>query len=66
MAEPPSRAAVDAMIERAYPDLPEAERQALARAWSHLARWVDLLPRDLPYEDEPATIFVAPERQGRR
>jgi len=51
------------MIARAFPDLPENEREALWRAWGHLERWTARLPRELPYEAEPAHIFAAPERR---
>ena len=33
------------------------------RADRHLERWVARLPRELPFEAEPAHIFSAPERQ---
>ena len=49
------------LLQSAFPDLTEAERAALLRACGHLARWVDRLPRDLAYQDEPAHIFVAPD-----
>jgi len=65
MAEPVSpraQEAIAALIARAFPDLTEAERTALLRACGLVARWVERLPRDLPYEDEPAHVFVAPER----
>jgi len=51
-----------ALLARAFPDLTEAERAALLRACGHVRRWVERLPRDLPYEDEPAHVFAAPER----
>jgi len=50
------------LIARAFPDLTEAERAAVLRACGHVVRWVERLPRDLAYEDEPAHVFAAPER----
>jgi hypothetical protein len=59
----PSAEEVSALLlTRAFPDLTEAERAALLRACGCLGRWIERLPRDLRYEDEPAHIFVAPER----
>lgn len=59
-----SRETFALMITRVFPDLPESEREALWRAWTHLERWTARLPRDLPFEAEPAHIFVAPERRS--
>ncbi|HVM80195.1 MAG TPA: hypothetical protein VMU06_14325 [Stellaceae bacterium] len=50
------------LLARAFPDLTETERAALLRASGHVARWTERLPRALPYEDEPAHVFTAPER----
>lgn len=61
-APPPAHDEFSALLQRAFPDLTEAEGAALLRACGHLRRWIDRLPRDLAYEDEPAHIFVAPER----
>jgi len=64
MSQPPrSPEETSALLARAFPDLTEAERTALLRASGHVERWVGRLPRDLPYEDEPAHVFVAPERR---
>jgi len=62
-ADPRAREAFDLAITRSFPDLPETEREALWECWSHLSRWVARLPRELPFEAEPAHIFSAPERQ---
>jgi hypothetical protein len=62
-ADPRAREAFALAISRLYPDLPDAERETLWRCWGHLQRWVARLPRELPYEDEPAHIFAAPERR---
>ena len=62
-ADPPTREAFELAIARSFPDLPDTEREALWQCWSHLQRWVVRLPRELPYEAEPAHIFLAPERQ---
>jgi hypothetical protein len=61
-SSPSAEEAAVLLLQRAFPDLTEAERAALLRACEHIARWIDRLPRDLAYEDEPAHIFVAPER----
>jgi len=57
------REAFDLAIARSFPDLPDIEREALWQCWSHLERWVARLPRELPFEAEPAHIFSAPERR---
>lgn len=62
-ADPQGREAFDLAITRAIPDLPDSERDALWECWGHLRRWVARLPRELPFEAEPAHIFSAPERQ---
>ena len=65
MPEPLSPRHLDefaALLARAFPDLTEAERAALLRACGHVQRWIERLPRDLPYEDEPAQVFAPPER----
>ena len=62
-ADPQARAAFDLAIARSFPDLPDGEREALWQCWAHLRRWVGRLPRELPFEAEPAHIFSAPERQ---
>ncbi|MGE5201268.1 MAG: hypothetical protein ACM3O6_04310 [Acidobacteriota bacterium] len=61
-APPSAHEEFSALLTRAFPDLTEAERMALLRACGHLRRWIDRLPRDLAYEDEPAHVFVAPGR----
>ena len=62
-ADPRAREAFELEMARSFPDLPDAEREALWQGWGHLRRWVARLPRELPYEAEPAHIFSAPERQ---
>jgi hypothetical protein len=62
-ADPRAREAFDLAIGRSFSDLPDTEREALWQCWGHLRRWVARLPRELPYEAEPAHIFSAPERQ---
>jgi len=52
----------EVLLARAFPDLTEAERAVILRASGHVARWIERLPRNLPYEDEPAHTFLAPER----
>jgi hypothetical protein len=67
MTEPSDQSAREAFalaILRVFPDLPEAEREALWESWGHLRRWAARLPRDLPFEAEPAHIFAAPERRS--
>ena len=61
--DPRAREAFELAIARSFPDLPETEREALWQCWGHLQRWAARLPRELPYEAEPAHIFLAPERQ---
>jgi hypothetical protein len=58
-----AREEFDLAITRAISDLPDSEREALWECWTHLRRWVARLPRELPFEAEPAHIFSAPERQ---
>ena len=62
-ADAQAREAFDLAMARSFPDLPDSERAALWECWSHLRRWVARLPRELPFEAEPAHIFRAPERQ---
>ena len=62
-ADPRAREAFEIAIARTFPDLPDTEREALWQCWGHLQRWVARLPSELPYEAEPAHIFLAPERQ---
>jgi hypothetical protein len=62
-ADPQARESFDLAITHAIPDLPASERDALWECWGHLRRWVGRLPRDLPFEAEPAHIFSAPERK---
>ena len=62
-ADPSTREAFDLAMTRAFPDLPDSEREAIWECWGHLRRWVARLPRELPFEAEPAHIFSAPERQ---
>ncbi|HLJ21715.1 MAG TPA: hypothetical protein VKU84_16025 [Stellaceae bacterium] len=62
-ADPRAREEFDLALTRTIPDLPESERAALWECWGHLRRWVARLPRELPFEAEPAHIFSAPERQ---
>jgi hypothetical protein len=62
-ADSRGRKAFDLAIARSFPDLSDSEREALWQCWSHLERWVARLPRELPFEAEPAHIFSAPERQ---
>jgi len=50
-----------AMAGRVFPDLPPEELTALEGAWRHVTRWLDRLPRERPYEDEPAHCFTAPK-----
>jgi hypothetical protein len=62
-ADPRAREAFDLAMARTFPDLPDSEREALWECWSRLGRWVARLPRELPFEAEPAHIFSAPEPQ---
>lgn len=59
---PPAREDFAVLLARAFPDLTEAEREVILRASGHVARWTGRLPRALAYEEEPAHVFVAPER----
>ena len=59
---PRSQEEISVLLARAFPDLTEAERASLLRACALIARWIERLPRDLAYEDEPAHGFAAPER----
>jgi hypothetical protein len=62
-ADQHARETFDLAISHSFPDLPDSEREALWQCWGHLRRWVERLPRALPFEAEPAHIFSAPERQ---
>ncbi|MGH7124899.1 MAG: hypothetical protein ACREFI_11045 [Stellaceae bacterium] len=62
-ADPSAREAFDLAITRMFSDLPDSERAVLWECWGHLRRWAGRLPRELPFEAEPAHIFSAPERQ---
>ena len=63
-ADPRAREAFDLAMARTFADLPDSEREALWECWSRLGRWVARLPRELPFDAEPAHIFSAPERQS--
>jgi hypothetical protein len=60
--DPRAREAFDLAMARSFPDLPDSELAVLWECWGHLRRWVARLPRELPFEAEPAHIFKAPER----
>ena len=60
-ALPSAHERFEMLLARAFPDLTEAERAVILRASEHVARWIERLPRDLPYEEEPAQVFIAPE-----
>jgi hypothetical protein len=61
MTKPMDGTAFAAAARRVFPDLTAAEVAQLERDWHLVARWVARLPRDLPYEAEPAHCFT-PER----
>jgi hypothetical protein len=62
-ADPRVRETFDLAMARSFPDMPDSEREVLWQCWGHLSRWVARLPRELPFEAEPAHIFSAPERR---
>lgn len=53
-----------AQARRAFPDLTDAELATLEQDWQHVARWIGRVPRDLPYDAEPAHCFTPDARRS--
>jgi hypothetical protein len=54
---------LDLILDQAFPGLPKEEHAALKQSYAFLAQWIARLPRELPYDQEPSHLFVAPKDQ---
>jgi len=62
--EPLAGTAFAAAARRYFPDLTDAELATLEQDWQHVARWIARVPRDLPYDAEPAHCFTPDPRRS--
>jgi len=62
--QPLTGAAFAALARRVFADLTAAELATLEQDWRHVERWIARVPRDLPYDAEPAHCFTPDQRRS--